>query len=79
MIVSASGARSTRSSGLPDVAFASVPWQLCMQAKSGVQELGSPNLSNEINKTFEVDLRRLHHFRFAFSNSLYSFGLNSPT
>jgi hypothetical protein len=27
-----------RSSGLPDVAFASVAWQLCMQAKSGVQE-----------------------------------------
>jgi hypothetical protein len=30
-----------RSSGLPDVAFASVEWQLCMQAKSGVQEFRS--------------------------------------
>jgi hypothetical protein len=27
-----------RSSGLPDVAFASAAWQLCVQAKSGVQE-----------------------------------------
>ena len=28
-----------RSSGLPDVAFASVAWQLCVQAKSGVAGL----------------------------------------
>src|SRR5580704_11216936 len=45
--------RSTRSSGLPDVAFASVAWQLCMQAKSGVQREGTRRIQKS-NMVFSL-------------------------